>query len=205
MEIGNDIFIKQMSAYMQRVDESGILSRFLSCFGYDWTTFIKPLIEQQTDIHNPYKSKDLLGEIMGMSPEELQYSNNKFLTLIGNDLGSPIDITPMPTGDESMVQTGPDKYPDIYKKILIFIVSLYKMRGTALAIKYWGYLLGLDIDVVIINRPRVMYDSGFNYDEIINTSEITQEKISYDMNICESCTQFYLRTNHAIYTGQKFA
>ena len=205
MEIGNNIFLNQMSAYMQRVDESGILSKFLSNFGYDWTTFIKPLIENQTDIHNPIKSEDLLGQIMGLSPQELAYSNAKFLTLIGKDYGSPIDVMSMPTDSESMYEPGqPEKFPDMYRKILTFIVSLYKMRGTALAIKYWGYILDLDLDVVTIDRPQVAYDLGFTYDQVINTSEITKETIGYDMGTCEQCTQFYLRVNNSIYSGTKY-
>ena len=202
MEIGSNIFLNQMSAYMQKVDESGILSKFLSCFGYDWETFIKPLIEEQTDIHNPEKSKDLLGEIMGLPDSYLDVSNTKFLTLIGKGLGSPIDVTEMPAGSDSFIQPGPDNYPILYRKLLIFTISLYKWRGTALALKYWGYLIGMDLDVVVLTTPDIKYDVGISYDSKIQTSEITEITPTYDRGICEQCSQFYIRVNNAIYSGR---
>jgi hypothetical protein len=205
MELGSNIFLEQMSAYMQRVDEQGILSKFLSCFGYDWESFIKPLIEDQTSIHNPEESVDLLGQIMNLPEEELRISNTKFLRLIGKDLGSPIDVMSMPEEDQTMYQPGDNEnYPDLYRKILTLIVALYKWRGTALAIKYWGYLLDLDLEVVTLDYSKVKYDSGFNYDQSINTSEITSESIKFDMGTCDQCTKFYIKVNNAIYTGKKY-
>lgn len=206
MEIGNRIFIEQMSAYMIKADESGILTKFLSCFGYDWGTFLKPLIEDQTSIHNPEESEDLLSQIMGLSENELLISNTKFLKLIGYDIGSPIDVTKTPNPNETMYNPtgGNEEYPGIYRKILTLIISLYKWRGTALAIKFWGYIIGFDVELVTIKRPKVSYDMGFTYDSDINTSEVTKEVISYDMGTCESCTQFYIRVNNSIYSGKKY-
>lgn len=198
MELGNNAIWDQLSNYFKRNDKDGILERFLSLYGYDWNNILIPLIEGNTDIINPLKSKDLatnlINSIYYTSNNQLIEDNEKFLLHIGFGLNNPVDIVK----DNSFIGPGQNQYPQFYRKLLTFIISLYKFRGTALAIKYWGYILGLDLEVLVLEKYIVRYDSGFNYDDIIKTSELTSRGLLYDLG-CNQCVEFMIIAKNSIF------
>ena len=198
MELGNNAIWDQLSNYFKRNDKDGILKRFLSLYGYDWNNILIPLIENNTDIVNPTKSIDLatklINSIYYTSDDQLIEDNEKFLLSIGFGLNNPIDIVK----DDSFTGTAQNQYPQFYRKLLTFIISLYKFRGTALSIKYWGYILGLELEVLVLEKHIVRYDSGFNYDDILKTSELTSKELLYDLG-CNQCVEFIVIVKNSVF------
>lgn len=181
--LGN-VFFDKLSLYFKQVDSykdidgKGLFERFLAIFGDDIDGILLPLLEDITSIINPAQSEDLLNYLMGLDP-----NNGKFLNHIAYTLNNPPDIV-----DEGT-----------FRKLLTYVLSLYKIRGTKRAIRYWGYLLGLDLQVVEIDSPVIKADSGYKYDSELITSEVSKEIPKYDSN-CTTCSNYYIVVEGTIKT-----
>lgn len=180
----DNIFFEKLPEYFKVNDTykdaegKGILERFLSIFGVDLDEITLPLLENTTDILNPEKSVDLLNQILNPTGAD----NGKFLNHIAYGLNNPIDVLP----DEAQ-----------YRKLLSFVITLYKLRGTKLAIRYWGYLIGIPLEVVEINTPRLRCDDGYQYDSNIITSESTIDPARYD-SACLPCSEYFIIVENSI-------
>lgn len=181
-ELGN-IFFKKLSTYFHINDtykdenDEGLLERYLSIFGEELDTVVLPLIENFIKIKNPIESQDFLNEIV----DPTNVDHGKFLDHIAYAFGNPPD---------------PTEEDDLYRKILSFVISLNKIRGTHKAISVWGNLLGLTLRIIEIDPVQIKYDSGYQYDSEL-TTEISAEQIVYDTE-CPTCSDFYLVVEGAI-------
>lgn len=94
-------------------------------------------------------------------------AEGKFLTHISDVLGNPPDIF----GNEN-----------IYRNLLSYICSVYKIKGTKLAYELFFSLLGFTIDLIEIepNKAIYHYDDGGIYDD----------GLIYDSGQCEPCSYY---------------
>lgn len=100
---------------------------------------------------------------------DTQLTPNKYLPLLAYILGSP----PSPDGD-----------PVLYRKILAYIVSIYKVKGTKRSFELFFNLMGLRINLLEDTpKKKITYDSGAIYDKAI--PEI------YDSE-CDFCSGYYI-------------
>lgn len=175
-QLGNILFNKLSSYFKENdsyvVDGEGLFERYLSIYGYDIDTVLLPLLESTTDILNPILSEDLLNQILDPGNED----NEKFLDNIAYTLNYPIDVVPD---------------VDQYRRLLTIILTLYKWRGTKYAIEYWGNIIGIPLEVLEIDNAEAKYDSDFKYDEIVQTSPLTNDSLKYDSS-CDSCSEYLI-------------
>ena len=99
---------------------------------------------------------------------DAQYCDAKYLTHISDVLGNPPDIF----GDD-----------DMYRNLLSYICSVYKIKGTKKAYELFFSLLGFNIDLyeVPLNDKVTNYDSEGEYDDI---------ELIYDQNKCTPCSYY---------------
>ena len=99
---------------------------------------------------------------------DAQYCDAKYLTHISDVLGNPPDIF----GDD-----------DMYRNLLSYICSVYKIKGTKKAYELFFSLLGFNIDLyeIPLNDKVTNYDSEGEYDDI---------ELIYDQNKCTPCSYY---------------
>ena len=184
-QLGNILFDKLSSYFKENdsyiVDGEGLFERYLSIFGYDIDTVLLPLLESTTDILNPLTSEDLLNKIL----EPGSGDDEKFLDSIAYTLNYPIDVVPD---------------VDQYRRLLTIILTLYKWRGTKYAIEYWGNVIGIPLEVLEIDNIEAKYDSGFKFDDIIQTSPLTTDPPKYDSS-CAPCSEYLILAKGTIQTN----
>jgi hypothetical protein len=153
----------------------------------DWFFRQFPDYLQDSDV-----SKNINGEgtfqrytqIFGMELDEnfMTYFNNfldivdvvktddKYLPAVSYILGSP---------------PSPDTNP-VYRKILAYIISIYKVKGTKKAYQIFMNLLGLDIDIIEeVPQKKITYDMpGITYDH-------QPSNYLYD-TFCDNCSGYYI-------------
>lgn len=89
----------------------------------------------------------------------------KFLNHIAYTLGNPPDVTN-------------NEYT--YRRLLSFVVSLYKIKGTISSYVYFFNILGFDISITEYPGVNILYDSGYLYDV---------SGVDYD-KYCMGCSQY---------------
>jgi len=79
-----------------------------------------------------------------------EITQDKFLPLIAYTLGDPLNVN----GDKNL-----------YRKILRYAVSIYKIKGTIPSYKLFFNLLGVDVDIIEYDNPPVIrFDQGYKMD-----------------------------------------
>lgn len=91
----------------------------------------------------------------------IRLQNDDFITLYAKMFGSPPDIT----------------NDGCYCRLLSYIVSIYKIRGTWESFQLYFDFVGYNVSIVEYNKPSINY-GNFNYDDGSH----------YDVN-CDSCTE----------------
>lgn len=181
----NNWFWDKLSDYFKENDNNqdlsgkGLYERYLSIFGEDLDEYIIPLLSDHVEIVDPIDSQDLYGQI---NPD-VTPDNDKFLNHIAYTLGNPLDLT----SDEH------------YRRVLSYVISLYKIKGTIPSYKYWANILLIDIDIIEIPDLEVRYDSGFTYDSEVATELATRDVI-YD-TVCPTCSDYLVVINNATPPG----
>lgn len=97
--------------------------------------------------------------------------DDKFLPLIGSILGYP------PTINTST---------DTYRKILLYAVAIYKIKGTKKSFQILFNLLGLEMDIIEdMPRKKIHYDKPFTYYD---------DEWKYDSH-CDYCSGYHIIYN----------
>ena len=112
---------------------------------------------------------------------DAQNCDPKYLTHLSDVLGNPPDIF----GDD-----------DIYRNLLSYICSVYKIKGTKTAYELFFSLLGFTIDLVEIEPNKNI----FNYD----VNGMYDDGIIYDSNPCEGCSYYDITFYPKDYTNYTF-
>ena len=159
-----------------------------STTGFSFQSFIQDRLPDYFRRNDTYDDKDghgLLLRYLSIFGDELdqeviptiecylniidaQYCDAKYLTHISDVLGNPPDIF----GDD-----------DMYRNLLSYICSVYKIKGTKKAYELFFSLLGFNIDLyeVPLNDKVTNYDSEGEYDDI---------ELIYDQNKCTPCSYY---------------
>ena len=99
---------------------------------------------------------------------DITINDPKFINHVADTLGRPPDIFQ----DE-----------EIYRKLLIFITTVYKIKGNVDSYKLFFSLLGYNVEIAEFYQKDIKYDIGLRYD--INPDG----DILHDNN-CPSCTEY---------------
>lgn len=127
-----------------------------------------PLVSSVSLITDPNTTKDISGDILN-SPDIDDY---KYLTDIAHALGRP----PYLQDDE------------LYRKMLTYVLSLYKIKGTIPAYHAWANLLGLKFQILELAEAEAYYDTGLRYDTpVISIGSVAP--LTYDLN-CSPCIEY---------------
>ena len=114
---------------------------------------------------------------------DAQVCEDRFLIPLSDSLGNPPDIF----GDD-----------DMYRNLLSYICSVYKIKGTKKAYQLFFSLMGFNIDLIEIEpegvTPEARYDNFGNYDSI-------DPKATYDQDFCKQCSQYDLILYQVIDSG----
>lgn len=105
---------------------------------------------------------------------DAQRCEDKFLIPLSDSLGNPPDIF----GDD-----------DMYRNLLSYICSVYKIKGTKKAYQLFFSLMGFNVDLIEIEPEGVteeaLYDNGGIYDS-------DNLKAIYDQAFCKQCSEYDL-------------
>lgn len=105
----------------------------------------------------------------------------KFLQHIGSILGYPPSL---------------NADPELYRKILLYIIQIYKVKGTCMSFKMLFNLLGLQVEIIEdIPRKKITYDLDpeiAKYDHL--EDEDVKDDDRYDSE-CDYCSGFSLAVN----------
>lgn len=159
-------------------------------FPFSFRTFIVTLLPTYFLKHDTYKDKDdkgLLERYLTIFGEEIdtemayklecylqiidaQICQGKFITHLSESLGSPPDIF---------------RDDRIYRNLLTYIVSIYKIKGTLGAYQLFFSILGYGVNLIELPPTTIEanYDSGGIYD-----GELGNEL--YDQDPCVTCTEY---------------
>lgn len=94
------------------------------------------------------------------------------LNYLAYTLGSPPDIL----NDD-----------DYYRKLLGFMMTIYKLKGTALSYTIFFGILGYHVRVIEIDNVDFLYDIGILYDDV----DDGDNPITYDLT-CQPCSYYNL-------------
>lgn len=131
----------------------GLLERYLTNFGIEYDDEMVLFIHDFMDILN-----------VNLTPE-------KFLPFIGYTLGSPPTLGLDVDGNNAQ------------RKFLSYLVSLYKIKGTAQSYNLLFNLLGLECTIILFPKnTNKKYDTLKIYDDPTNT-------IQFDLS-CEPCQEY---------------
>ena len=116
----------------------GLLERYLKIYG----------IELDEEII-PYADGYISGNSTTNSIIDPLTCDEEYLIHIAYEMGNPPDL---------------QISPDVYRSLLRYIVSFYKVKGTKTGYKIFFALLGYDVTVVEYDKQNYRYDSGVLYD-----------------------------------------
>lgn len=137
----------------------------------------KGLLERYLEIYEDEIDEEILPLIHNyLNQVDISRASNQFLTELAYSLGTPPDIF-----------GGTDEY----RKMLLFAIRIYKIKGTA---KAFELLFGLlDINVVVEEDPvgARRYDEQWRYDQ-------TDVEMRWDMGKCEPCSCYHLHLTGSI-------
>lgn len=186
-KLGNFLW-ETLPGYMYQTDTykdhngKGIFQRYLSILEDDVNEVIIPLLENEGVISNPLYSFDVLNSLIGGLGED-----DKFLNLIAYTLSNPIHRDIYKVNNEDRDEEDIQKEIGYYRNLLSFSLSLWKIKGTALALKSYGNILGLELEVIENSVLGAVYDE-VTYDQ--EYSDITGSYIiTYDSE-CQICSSY---------------
>lgn len=133
------LFYQEYDTYKDQ-ESKGVLQRFVENFGIEVDDEVLKYLDENQDEY-------FLKNIQALE------SDNKFLPILKDILGNPPGIL---EGEE-------------HRKMLQYIVPIYKIKGTHLSYKLFLNLLGFDVEII-------------EHDPLDSISEITDEIITYDFD-----------------------
>ncbi len=176
MFVFNNWFWDRLSSYFQEEDSykdnqgQGLLERYLKIFGEDLDEVVLPLMLDYIKTVDPLESADFANQIIDPS----NVDNQRFLNHIAYTLGLPPDLT----------------NDDYYRKVLQFAIALYQIKGTIPSYEIWADMVGIQLSIYEVEPKEVRYDSGFNYDTIIQ--DILSETPTLYDSVCPTCSEYVI-------------
>jgi len=143
------------------VNGEGIFQRYTQAIGEELDEELVPYL---TDYLLNQVAWDLKGE---QAPYE-------FLVHLSDCLGNPPDIF--------LGEVPVDEISRKYRKLLRYIASVYKIKGTRLSYELFFGLLGYNVNIIEIPQNSMLYDEGLVYDTI---------DVYYDEG-CSTCSGYSL-------------
>lgn len=132
------------------------------------------LFERYLVMFGEYLDDDVLVKIDSyLDITDPQICEERFLEHISDVLGNP-----------------PDVFNDIeiYRNLLSYIVSIYKIKGTKRAYELFFSLMGFAIEI----EELPVLNIGSNYDQD-SQYDVNPEDNLYDQNICQPCSYYIIR------------